>query len=219
MIPARRMRELLAKVEGGATLHLSLDTGLPAEFERITGLEVQTRARRREVGRAKLDGIPGSPEVPVGGSHRVQVKATRATVLGSEGDGNPIFSVAHYGKGRVYFLGTPMEMLLTRTPGSFHAPEALPCWSLYQHIAADAVAGRAVRKKHPMLGLTEHRLDERRRAVVVVNYSPHDVEERLEMKGDWHIEAVHYGQVEADGRCRVPAADGSVFTVRSCSGS
>ena len=219
MISARRMRELLAKVEGGATLYLSLDTGLPAEFEQITGLEVQTRARRREIGKAKLDGIPDMPEVPVGGSHRAQVKATRATVLGSESDGNPIFSVADYGKGRVCFLGTPMEMLLTRTPGSFHAPEALPCWRVYQHVAADVVAGRAVAKKHPMLGLTEHHLDARRRVVVVANYSPHDVEERLELRGDWRIEAAHYGQVEADGRCRVAAADGAVFTVGTRSGS
>jgi 16S rRNA G527 N7-methylase RsmG len=106
-----------------------------------------------------------------------------------------------------------MEMLLTRTPGSFHAPEALPCWRLYQHVSADAVAGRAVAKKHPMLGLTEHHLDEGRRVVVVVNYSPHDLEERLELRGDWRIEAAHHGQVEADGRCLVAAADGAVFTV------
>lgn len=213
MISGRRMNELLAKIEAGATLYISLDAGLPAEFECITGLQVETRERRTSVSRARLAALPESPEVPVGGSHRVVLTATRATVLGREADGNPVFSVAEYGKGKVYFLGTPMEMLLTRTPGGFHATGALPCWRVYQHVAAEAVVGRACAKTHPMLGVTEHAVDEAHRTIIVINYSPHQVEDRLALKPGWKLGAVFHGEIASDGSCRVPAANGVVLTV------
>ena len=143
-------------MEAGATLYISLDTGLPSSFEPITGLEPQTRERRRDTGEITLSGLPGSPKIPCGGAFKVRFAPTRAEVLGHEPDGNPAFSVASCGKGKVYFLGVPMEMLLTRTPGSFHAPDAPPCWQVYRHIAADALAGRAVRKQHPLVAVTEH---------------------------------------------------------------
>ncbi|NUQ00651.1 MAG: beta-mannanase, partial [Armatimonadetes bacterium] len=50
MISRRRLHELLRRVAAGATLYLSLDTGLPSDFEPLTGLEPQTRQRRRQFG-------------------------------------------------------------------------------------------------------------------------------------------------------------------------
>ncbi|HPT99837.1 MAG TPA: glycoside hydrolase family 2 TIM barrel-domain containing protein, partial [Armatimonadota bacterium] len=213
MISRRRLHELLAKVEAGATLYISLDTGLPSSFEPITGLEPQTRERRRETDAITLSGLPDAPKIPCGGAFKVRFAPTRAEVLGHEPDGNPAFSVASYGKGKVYFLGVPMEMLLTRTPGSFHTPDAPPCWQVYRHVAADALAGRAVRKQHPLVAVTEHPFSATERLIIAINLSPEVVREELSLAPGWRVGAIHYGQVSADGACALPVNDAAVFTV------
>jgi endo-1,4-beta-mannosidase len=217
MISRRRMTELLEKVEAGATLYISLDTGLPSSFEAITGLEPQTRERRRDFGQILLDGLGGQPKIPCGGAFKVRLKPTRAEVLGREADGNPAFTVAEYGKGQVYFLSVPMEMMLTQTPGAFHTPDAAPCRLIYRHIATEAVAGRAIRKTHPAVALTEHPLSDTRRVIVAINQSPEAVAETLPLAEGWALAEVYTGDVSADNpkivTCALPANDGAAFVV------
>ena len=217
MISRRRMQELLAKVEAGATLYLSLDSGLPSDFEAITGLEPQTRERRRDFGPIVLEGLEGGLSIPSCGSFKARLSPTRAQVLGVEEDGNPAFTVAEYGRGRVYFLGVPMEMMLTQTPGAFHSPEAPPCYRLYREIATGAVEGRAVIKTGPMLGVTEHPLSQTQRIAVVVNYSPETVEETPRLRPGWAPGNVLHGTVRAEGatvRLTVAGNDGAVFVLK-----
>ncbi len=216
MISRRRMDELLEQVAAGATLYVSLDTGLPSGFEPLTGLEPQTRERRHECGSFRLEGIEGTPELPCGGAFKVRLEPTRATVLGREADGNPAFTVAPYGAGRVFFLGVPLEMMLTQTPGAFSAADAPECWRVYRHIAEAAMGGRAVRKHNPLVAVTEHPLADGRRVVVAINQSPEDVAEELGLGAGWTLGQVEHGSVVAEGatlRCVLPPNDAAVFVV------
>lgn len=199
MIPRHRLLALLEKVEAGATLYVSLDSGLPDGFEALTGLEPQTRKKGRAPGAIVMEGIDGLTSIPNGGTFRVDFRATRATVLGREADGNPAFTVAQYGKGRVYFLSTPMEMTLTATPGAFHSESAAPCWRLYRHMAGAFLKGRAVRKMNPLIGLTEHRLDASTRIAVLINYSPDRNREKLVLGRGWRLKKVLHGAAEREG--------------------
>lgn len=217
MISRRRMGELLAKVEAGAALYLSLGTGLPSGFEPMTGIEPQTRERRREGGMISLDGLDGAPQVPCGGPFKVRFLPTRARILGREADGNPAFTVSDYGKGKVYFLGAPMEMMLTQAPGAFHSAAAAPCWKVYRHVADEAMRTRVARKRNPMVAVTEHPLSAGRRVVVVLNQSPVPVHEEVELRKGWAVSSVHHGEAgKANGpriTCSLRANDAVVFTV------
>ena len=193
MIPRRRHAELLAKVVQGATLYLSLDSGLPSDFEAICGLEPQSREKRTEFGPLTIAGLSEAIEIPSGGEFKVRFQATRAEVMGREADGNPAFTTAAYGQGRVYFLSAPIELMITRQPGSLHHADASPYWQLYRHIAQAVLAARAVRKQHPMLGLTEHPLDDGSAIVVVVNHSPEPVDEVLLLAAGWSLKDVLHG--------------------------
>jgi hypothetical protein len=199
MIPRRRLLDLLARVEAGATLYVSLDSGLPSGFEALTGLEPQTRERGRAPGDIAFEGIEGLDAMPNRGVFKAGFRATRATVLGREADGNPAFTVAPYGRGRVYFLAVPLEMTLAQTPGAFHAAAAAPCWRLYQHMAGSVLKHRAVRKSHPLVGLTEHRVDPSRRIVVIVNHSPRPLRETLVVNPGWRLTRVCYGRATMRG--------------------
>jgi endo-1,4-beta-mannosidase len=197
IISRRRMLELLEKVAAGATLYLSLDTGLPSNFEPITGLEPQTREQRCDFGPIRLNGLGGEPQIPSGGEFKVRFKATRADVLGFEEDGNPAFTVADYGKGRVFFLSVPMEMMVTRTPGALHHADAPPYWRLYRNIAQAVIESRVVRKQHPLLGVTEHPADEGSMIVVGVNHSPEPVHDTWKLAPGWRLERALQGEVQA----------------------
>ncbi|MEI6502946.1 MAG: cellulase family glycosylhydrolase, partial [Armatimonadota bacterium] len=181
MISRRRLQELMAKVAAGATLYISLDSGLPSDFEAITGLEPQTREKRTDFDPIVLQGLGGEPVIPSGGEFKVRFKATRAEALGWENDGNTVFSVAPYGRGHVYFLSVPLEMIATNTPGIFHHADAPPLWRVYREFSKDATKGRIARKQHPLLGVTEHPLEDGRMVVVVVNHSPEPVRDALKL--------------------------------------
>ncbi len=185
-----------------------------AEFQDLTGLEPQTRERRREFGAITLKGIEGAPQIPSGGSHKLRLKSVRAEVLGHEEDGSPALSVASYGRGKVFYLNTPLELTVTRTPGILHTPGPPPCWAVYRHIAGEVMEHRAIRKQHPMVGVTEHPRDDGSRVIVAVNYSPEKINEALTPRSGWKLSAILYGKVEANGECALPGNDAVVFLVK-----
>jgi len=214
MISRRRMDELLAKVEAGATLYISLDTGLPSSFAPITGLEPQTRQKRTDFGPITLKMLGNRPQIPSGGEFKVRFKATRADTLGIEEDGNPAFTVAPYGQGRVYFLSIPMEMMVTRTPGVLHHADAPPYWRVYRYFAQEAIERRIVRKQHPMLGVTEHLTGDGQTVVVLVNYSPDPIQDSLKLAEGWSVARVVHGDATPQPprvEVIVPGNDGAVL--------
>lgn len=213
ILPRRRWLELLARVEEGATLYLSLADGLPSGFEPVVGLEPQTRERRREFEPITLSGVFGEPSLPGCGSHRVRHRVTHAQVLGTEADGSPAFTVASYGRGRVFFLNAPIEMWHTQTPGSFHADDAPQSWRIYRHVAADLLAQRAVSKSAPALAVTEHELPSGERVIIAINHSPAELIDRLALSPGWSWGEPLRGSVAADGTVAIAPNDAAVLRV------
>lgn len=214
ILPRRRWQELLARVDEGATLYVSLADGLPAGFEPVVGLEPQSRERRREFEPITLSGVSGEPTLPACGSHRVRHRATHAQVLGTEADGSPAFTVAGYGRGRVFYLNVPIELYHTSTPGSFHTEGAPESWRVYRHVAADLLAGRAVSKSAPALAVTEHDLASGERLIIAINHSPEALVDRLALSPGWVWSEPLRGSVGADGTVVLPANDAVVLRVK-----
>lgn len=199
LVSRRRMNAVLAKVRAGATLYISMDSGLPAGFEEITGLEPQTRQRGRVPGEITFSGIEGLRAIPNRGDFKIRFRPTRAGVLGVEPDGNPAFSVARYGKGRVYFLGLALEAVLAKTPGAFHAEDAPDYWRIYRHIAGEVLKGRVLGKTHRQVARTEHAVDSRQRIEVLINHSTERIVEKMKLKQGWKLGRVHHGAASVSG--------------------
>jgi hypothetical protein len=225
MISRQRLQELMAKVEQGATLYMSLDSGLPSDFEPITGLEPQTREKRCDFGPIQLQALGGQPTIPSGGEFKVRFKSTRAEVLGWEEDGNAAFTVAPYGKGEVYFLSVPVEMMATRTAGAFHHADSPAYWRVYRYFAQKSIADRIVKKQHPLLGVTEHLLlgdaqqplDDSRCLVIAINHSPEALQDTLKLSEGWALESVLHGDADNKGdwlEAHVPGNDAAVLLLR-----
>jgi hypothetical protein len=216
-ISRRRWLELLKRVEEGATLYLSHHDCLLSPFNEPFGLEVQTRERRGGIVHASLEGLEEPLLLRVCGEVRLELKPTRADVLGTAPDGNPVFTCADYGKGCLYFFALPLECELTHTPGVFHAHPTQPFWKIYRHIARPFVQDRLLDKVAPLLGITEHGLSPDQQLAVLINYSPELLRDRCRLKAGWVVDpgGVLYGvapqQEEDELLVEIPANDAVVM--------
>jgi len=197
-----------ARVRAGATLYLSHDTAMLSPFEEPFGLEIQTRERRTGPAEFTVDDVSYTVPSPV----KLRLEPTRAQVLGRERDGNPVLARAAHGQGETCFLSVPIERAVSETPGSVY-PDAQPLWQIYRHVAQPFLGGRVVGKDLPQVGVTEHPLDERRRVVVLINYSPAPVEVAVTVTEGWMPGEAWYGERPRAGYCALGANDAAVFTV------
>ena len=217
VISRHRWLALLERVRAGAALYVSIDNALLSEFEQTFGLAAQTRNRRAQ---PRIDfSVDGLGAFSVPADFRLDLLPTGAEVLGREPDGNPVFTRFAYGQGQVYLLTVPIERALADWPGAFanevdaNAPGAQPLWRIYRQIAEKVTRARAVRKDHPMLGLTEHPLSAGERVVVAVNYSPEPLEETLALAAGWQITTTWRGALEG-AKITLPPNDAAVFVVK-----
>jgi hypothetical protein len=214
-LPRRLWLELLRRVEQeGASLYLSHDDCFLSPFNEPFGLEVQTRSRRSgELAPLIFD--HGGQRLICAAPFRLELKTTRAKILGAEPDGNPVFTCADYGKGKMYFLSAPVERWLSETPDSFSASQSWPFWRLYRTIGEPLLKQRGLRKDNPQVGLSEHPLGADALLAILINYSPEEQAVELDPAPGWKIQEVYYGEapVGAQSPCRlvIPKNDAVVF--------
>lgn len=204
---------ILDKVKEGAILYVSIDQGFLSHFLEPAGIEVVTSQNRNEW--ANFISNDGSIKTfSMNAGRKLTIKTTSAKVLAHETDGNPLFTVNSYGKGKIYFLDMPMEMNLTNTPGAF-TENPSECWKIYQTIAAEIIdKSRIVQKNDPMVGITEHDLSATEKVVVMINYSPVDRDVAITVKDSWKIEKAFYGELPEKSTVKMKANDACVLLVK-----
>lgn len=186
---------LLTAVEQGAILYVSHNDCLLSPFNQPFGLEVQSRQRRSAPAQIIFAGEEDG--LKVAAPLRLNLECLRATTLAAEPDGNPIFTTAPYGRGRVFFLGAPLETALANTPAAFHDPTVSSAWRIYQQLAAAIVSERVAHKASPLVGLTEHKLANGQRLLVAINYSPEAQPAEIHLEPGWRVAAAWYGEYQA----------------------
>jgi hypothetical protein len=208
--------ELDEKVRAGATLYLSLSDGILSPFKQPFGLEVQTRQKRTTPAEITLTGLEEAPTFAVRSPARYNLYNSSAVLLGQERDGNPAFTCHNWGDGCLYFLSVPIEQHVSNTPGAFVGDE--PYWQIYRHIVEamrSPLARRVFRKDNPLVGITEHPLDEHQRTIVLINYSPTAQNAQLTLAEGWKIAQSWYGPLPDDHHSIIiPANDAAIFVVR-----
>ncbi len=208
-----RWLELLEKVRDGAVLYISFSDGFLTSFEDVTGLQVQSRQHREEPGQAVINVLEEKLTFPVPGPIRLNTVATEAQILGSESDGNPLFTCHIYGKGKVFFLACPLELAMITRPGSFTKE---PLWKIYRRFFLAVPSNRVVTRSSSSIGITEHPLDDRHRLVVLINYHPGEITDQLTLGENWTILKTYHGEVNATNNrvtVKIPANDACIFEI------
>lgn len=201
---------ILDKVKDGAILYVSFDEGFLSHFTEAAGIDVVTSQER--TGQADFISNDGSIKpFSMKATRKLNITPTTSRVLAHEEDGNPIFTVSSYGKGKIYFLGFPLEMDITLKAGAFTSNPA-EYWKIYQTIASDIIKqNRAVTKNDPLVGITEHDLSPDQKVIVLVNLSPVDRTVSLNIKGEWVIGKALYGNLPVKSSVTLPANDACVL--------
>jgi endo-1,4-beta-mannosidase len=189
-IRKHRWTEILKKVSEGAALYVSIEDGYIADFEKVTGLKVNTRSRRSGDAAVSIKYINDERDLKFSGPIRLDLDSVGAEVLGAEQDGNPVFTVFSYGKGKIYFMSFPLEMNLIQRQGVFCNACSEPYWNIYKIISEEARSGRIIEKNNPFIGITEHTFSETSKLAVLINYSPEETEASFTLKEQWKIEKV-----------------------------
>lgn len=193
-----RFNEVLKQVSAGADLYISFNGGFMSDFEEVTGLRVTTRERRLDSSEMITQLSFDSVTLQIAGESKLTLEAVKAEVLGTEADGNPCFTCNSFGKGKIYFLGFPLEKMLLKYPGIFHKKAAQPYWQLYSYFARGILENRVIHKKDPIVGVTEHTSEDGSKIIVMINYSPELKNTSFAISEGWAISEVIYGSTPDD---------------------
>ncbi|MBQ3013634.1 MAG: cellulase family glycosylhydrolase [Clostridia bacterium] len=200
IMPRERYLELCRRVEKGATLYISNDNGVLAEFESITGLRVTDSCLIHEQCRAELDGT----SFPFKRERRYETVPMSAKVLARDEHGIPAISENREGSGRVYYVNFPLEAMLLEQSDAFDGD----LYKIYRRLFADILACHEVQNDDPFIGVTLHRGDDGKVICVAVNYSPDTRETRFRFGEGIGIGKVFYGTPD-----RISPFDAVIFEV------
>ncbi|GAP06754.1 endo-beta-mannanase [Anaerolinea thermolimosa] len=216
VISRQRWLQLLNRVREGAILYVSYHDGLLSPFNEPFGVEIQTRSHRSQAVHFTSSAFG---ELTLDAPIRLELALQGAKALAVEPDGNPVFTLHPYGKGKIIFLSLPLEITLVKSPGVFYDPKAQPFWKIYQMIFEEMSGQKISRKSNPQVGTTEHPLDETTRLLILINYSPSFQNELITLPVGWKPDQSWRGEppeqkANHEWVCSIPANDAIVFTVK-----
>lgn len=207
----RAWRRLLRKAADGANVLISLaGDGILSEFQEVTGLEIDARYQEENSYEFSLKSCPDKT-MRATGTHCRLLTVKHADVLAETSGGNPVMTVAQYGKGRIFFINLDVEnQAVTRIRGCFHGEKLNLLYLLYREFARLAGLRRTVTLQTPYIGLTEHPVNENTTLCIAVNYEPEEI--TCGMETQWTVGRVWRGSC-GNGQLTVGGNDAAVFEV------
>lgn len=174
-----KYNEVFDRVKEGATLVMSINTALLSPFSDYTGVRVLTRrARTAPEPVALLSG----EEIPFASPFRLDCECVGARAVLKTEDGNPAVTEYSLGKGRVCVIFSAVEEQLATRPGSVSGKSAVPYYEIYKLLGLKSEKKMAS-SSSPYVLLTEHPLDENRRLLCIINYTPEERECSVTLNG------------------------------------
>ena len=178
-------RELIKRVESGATLYMSFDYNVCIpEMPELLGVEIVSRKRSEKSHDISLS-INKSPiEFTIKSAYDFTLEGRGAKPLDKDG----LFWEYRRGKGRIVVAALPLEMELLAEADSF---QKHPVFKFYRYLGEEILFDQAVHQESSEIIVSEHPLDDRKRYVIVVNCSPDVKQEELCMTSSWRITGIH----------------------------
>ena len=200
----RIFADLLKKVETGASLLITYRNEHIVPFDSVVGC--------KSYGRYKAGGISftmDGEELQITRDFALDLVPDTAEVLLADNQGKPLLTKNAYGKGFVLFFNAPLEEYYAKTPSI--ACQEKGYEKIYAYAAKVAGVEPIVQKQNCHLALTAHKT-ERGYVVVAINNTDQEIQDTL-VFNFLQLGKVYRGEISADGKIRIPAADAVVFEV------
>ncbi len=200
----RTLDTLLEKVEGGASLYVSFDTGHMTNFEETVGMRSHGMLNCTGVQTAKFS----FGDIPYTGTKEVLLEKLTADVLAVNEKGNPILTVQSFGKGKIYFLGFPLEQMVWNKPQGFDPEVSAPYYMIYRLFGGSVTEDHIVTCDDPSFGLTENYGKDGRIYGSVMNYTDKKRCPLLKVKNGYRLFTLYGNTEEIDG------CDGCIYEIK-----
>ena len=160
----------------GATLYLSLRDTFLDSLEDVAGIEIDYRDGQGETRTCTFPGF----SLTLASDATRRYRARAAETLARDAQGNGVFFVNRYGKGKVYTLTTPLESSLYGSARKF----ASDAYRVYEIVAPTR---RLVRTGSRDVIATEHFFADGSCGVVVVNNAPEPYAAKPVVAAGWKV--------------------------------
>ena len=205
-ITKQRLSELLEKVENGAVLYISADTGLFRQIPSITGVDI---AYREQIDCVENVSFKGSI-LPIHTAFLFTPESEKSEVLATDQDGIPVFFKNKYGKGFVYFLTLPLEKHVSNAKGVFYKENSPRYDLIYRELAEAACVTRIADSDNPYVRLTEHKIDENSYYIFAINYNNKPEKADIKINDEFSVEVI-FGENIKNSTLTLSQNEGSLF--------
>ena len=175
--------ELCEKVKNGATLYISMNNGVIAEFDKLTGMRVLDSYESPDRCELTVNG----KNVGVNTERTYLLESVGADVLLYDKRNNPCLSTFNFGKGKVIYLNMPLEEGLIDGHNTLEGDE----YELYKFIFRDIIEQGPVTVTADGAYTTYHDGGDKL-YTVTVNHSARDAEITIKADG-YKLNKVYYG--------------------------
>lgn len=186
IMPRENYLALKEKVANGATLYISNDTGIWAEFEELTGMRVIDSGKFNDHLSMSFDG----ETIPFTRTVRYELESVGAKVLSFDSQDNPAISENAYGQGKVYYVNFPLEEMLLKQNNAFDDN----FYVIYKKLFCEEIQNKLAQTDNPYIGITLHPDGTNCAYCVAINYSPREQMVRLKTQKGVVITQVYYGE-------------------------
>ena len=177
-------KRVFEKAESGATV-LILHSAFSrlTQMRKMTGLEVDYCTKSPCHREFSLACLPDR-KMACDDIWTSRLVAHEAEVLGSTGDGEPVFTRFRRGKGTVLVVNSPVDRVTVERTDTLSGPNVMPYYLIFKEAMAIAGVRRRVEKGDcPYVGITEHPCGDGRTIAIAINFEPRPVECPLCLKG------------------------------------
>ncbi len=202
--------ELLARVHSGASLYLSSQNGFFFVLRKLPdcayAIAVVAAARWRS-----SCGGDRPVTFTLKSTFKQDFAVERAQVFAAESDGNPVLSLAQYGRGRIWFCSLPIKWNFTQLDALSQQPEVIALWRMYKLISSQARAGCALQISRPHVAITEHILEDGNHWAVLINHSDRDRNVSTYLQPGWTLGRILHGPTIVEKQNLVVPANDAVI--------
>lgn len=179
--------ELKQRIFDGADLYMSLGSAHLEGFENLVGLKVIDSYICGQGNKAIID----DKEIPIYRSTVRKYEPTTAEVIANDKNGNPFITVNKYGKGRVFFVDSPIEACLVGNHNAVHENTE----KIYQTIFKDHIDALPAKVADNDIAVTYHP-EKDGGYIVAINHSAKEKALNISLCNNLKIEKVIYGDIE-----------------------
>ncbi len=209
-ITKKKYKELMQRVNDGATLYISLGNCLFREIPEVCGVTIDRRMCHTKSVEVEIEG----KEYTVNSNATYDCRVTTAEILLKDKVGNPIMFRNKYGKGFVYLCLLPLEKSVMENIGSFYKDDSVFCSEFYKLFAKDIKKKNICRINDDYVGITEHVIDENERYIFAINYSMKDIAAEITIPTGYRVIPV-FGDAPSGNKLVLKNNDGCVFKIKN----